>query len=434
MSGIVIQPANVHLCLHMIKLYKFLYILWSLRDSKNRKKLMAALRKFLDEVKPNPISTTFSSPYKSEVLDLSGDPRILLVTHQLSRTGAPYAVLYLARALTSIYGVKPVVVSPEDGPLRENFTQEGFTIVVDPLLFKYQSYSIDACSFVAKFDKVIVTSLCSFDFIRYFRGIGKNLTWWLHETEEGFAATASSGVDLPLLFAVCESIWLGSPLCLPLAVQYTSQEKLFPLLYGCPDTAIPHKLRRSEKIIFLIAGTLEKRKGQDIFLEAVRLIPEELRSKAIFRIIGSPHKNDVAGAIFLKKLHASATLLPEVEFLENMSLDLLHEYYAAADVFVSASRDDPMPIVITQGLMYSTACLCSSAIGHAQLLEDGKNALIFSNDSANELAKKMTWAINNPSGLMTLGVAGRAVYEKYFLMSSFVANVENLIQRNKIAR
>lgn len=411
----------------MIKLYKFLYILWSLRDSRNRKKLMTVLRKFLDEVKPGTLSAIFDSPYKSEVLNLSGDPKILLVTHQFSRTGAPNAVLYLARALTSIYGVKPVVISPVDGPLRENFIQEGFTTIVDPLLFNYQSYSIDACNFVSRFDKVIVTSLCSFDFIRYFRGIGKNLTWWLHETDEGFAAIAKMEVDLPLLFSVCESIWLGSPLCLPYAEQYTSQEKLFPLLYGCPDTAAPHKSRRSKKIVFLIAGTLETRKGQDIFLEAVRLIPEELRSKAIFRIVGSPHQNDTTGRMFLKKLHASAAFLPEVEFLENMSLDLLQDYYAEADVFVSASRDDPMPIVITQGLMFATACLCSSAIGHAQLLEDGKNALIFSNESTYELAEKMIWAINNPLGLTELGVAGRVVYEKYFLMSSFVDNVRNLL-------
>jgi hypothetical protein len=74
---------------------------------------------------------------------------------------------------------------------REEFEQEGFPAIVDPLLFSYQSYSSEACDFVANFERVIVSSLASFGFIRYFIGLGKHLTWWINETDDVFTRVAN---------------------------------------------------------------------------------------------------------------------------------------------------------------------------------------------------------------------------------------------------
>jgi glycosyltransferase involved in cell wall biosynthesis len=89
-----------------------------------------------------------------------------------------------------------------------------------------------------------------------------------------------------------------------------------------------------------------------------------------------------------------------------------------------------MPIVITEGLMFSKVCLCSSSIGHAQLLEDGRDGLIFANESAAELAQKMAWIIQNRAELAALGRAGRAVYERHFLVSAFVQSVGELLEEH----
>lgn len=413
----------------MNKFYSLLSVIWSLRNHENRKSFIILLRDYMDGVRQSQfLSDPSDTAYGVDALPSETSQKILLVTHEFSRTGAPYAVLYLAQALFSIHGVRPVVISPKDGPIREEFNQEGFTTIVDPLLFNYRYYSSEACDFVASFDRVIVTSLASYSFIRYFRGLGKRLTWWIHETGVAFTLTTNISADLPLLFAACESVWLGSPLCLLPALQHAQQDKLHLLLYGCPDTALPHRLHKSGKVVFSIVGTVDHRKGQDIFLNAIGLLPEALRAKAIFCIIGSPLPCNATAAVYYKKVRSKAARIPEVECMENMPLDKLQEFYAETNVFVSASRDDPMPIVITQGLMYSKACLCSSAIGHAQLIEHGKDGLIFTNESAEDLSEKMAWLLQNPTELAVLGIKGRALYEKHFLMSSFVNNVKNLMQ------
>jgi glycosyltransferase involved in cell wall biosynthesis len=414
--------------LDSMKIYKLLNALWSLKNHENRKKFTFALREYMDGVKQSQfLSTASESPYKVEALYSGINPKILLVVHDFSRTGAPYAVLYLARALFTLHGVQPAVISPKDGPLREEFEQEGFPTIVDPLLFNYRNYPPEACDFVASFERVIVTSIASVNFIRYFRGIGKRLTWWIHETDTGFSAAENMNGDLPLMFAASESIWLGSPLCLPLALRYASQDRLHLLLYGCPDTALPHRPNKTGKIVFSIVGTVDHRKGQDIFVDAIERLPDELRRKAVFRIIGSPVPSAPC-VNYYKTVCAKAAHIAEAECIKNMPFDMLQEFYAETDVFVCASRDDPMPIVITQGLMYSKVCLCSSAIGQAQLLVDKKDGLIFTNESAEALSEKMAWILQNPIELAALGIAGRAIYEKYFLMSSFVKNVGDLIQ------
>jgi glycosyltransferase involved in cell wall biosynthesis len=423
----------------MKKLYKLAFILGSLKNYENRRRFLHTLHKYLEDVKErsrsktmSPLSVTASSaipeiPYNSELLELAVKSKILLVIHEFSRTGAPYAVLYLAQALYSLYGIRSLVIAPKDGLIREEFEQAGFPTVVDPLLFKYQSYSSEACDFVTAFERVIVTSLSSFKFISYFRGIGKHLTWWVHETDVSFNTFAKNAVDLALLFAACEAIWLGSPLCFPLAGKYTTTDKLHQLLYGCADKAVPHRPHQSGKMVFTVFGTVAPRKGQDVFLEAIELLPDALKQKAIFRIIGSSF-TDARAIIFYKNVRAKAALIPEVECIESMPPDQLIAFYAETDVLVSASREDPMPIVVTEGLMFSKVCLCSSAIGHAQLLEDGKNGLIFAKESAEELSQKMAWILNNPTEMAALGIAGRKVYEKHFLMSAFVSNVGNLMR------
>ena len=363
-----------------------------------------------------------ASPYTAETMAMGSTHRFLLVSHQFSRTGAPRAVLFLARALFQLHGVRPVVISPADGPMREEFEQEGFPTVVDPHLFSYESYSFAACNFVMGFERVVVTSLASYPFIRYFRDIAKHLSWWIHETEAGFTAVAAMTSDLALLFAASESIWLGSPLCIPFASQYASREKLSLLLYGCEDAALPPRAPENGKVVFSVVGSLEPRKGQDIFLEAIARLPEDIRQKGIFRIIGSPLS--YVSQRYCEKVRSGAALFREVECVPDVSPDRLQELYAETTVIVSASRDDPMPIVVTQGFMFSKVCLCSSAIGHAQLFEDGKEGLIFANESVEMLAEKMAWIISNPTESKAMGRAGRSVYEKFFDLNSFVQNVQ----------
>ena len=351
--------------------------------------------------------------------------RVLLVIHEFSRTGAPRAMLYLAQALFHLSGFRPTVMAAVDGPIRQEFEDKGFSTVVESSLFEASLDLSRIAGFVSGFDRVIVTPLASFAFIRNFRNVPKYLVWWIHEEENGFNYIAENfASDLADIFNSCDAVWLGSPLCIPPVSKYAAPEKIHLLLYGCDDIATIRENTHSRPVTFTLIGSIEPRKGQDIFLDAIEKLPAEIRQQAKFQIIGSPY-NDWS-AVFHEKIGIQAGHFPEVVCIPNVPFKELSRLYAETDVVVSASRADPMPISITQGLMFSKVCLCSSAIGHAGLLEDGVDSLVFPSESAGHLAEKISWLIQNPGKLASIGTEGRKVYEKHFLMTSFIANVDKL--------
>lgn len=395
----------------------------------------AALRKLLPAVSVPPVPSVplraahLPTVFHQDAEALGAKHKILLVVHEFSRTGAPRAALYLARALFANTGIRPAIIGFSDGPIREEFESEGFPTWVDPRLCAAAEQAPDAAAMVASFARVIVTPLASYAFIRHFKATAKQLTWWIHEEEKGFAYIADRfAPDLNALFTACDEIWLGSPLSFTPAQKYAGQDKLHLLLYGCDDIALPHQPHPSGKMVFTIVGSVEPRKGQDIFLDAVDRLPAELRRKAIFRIIGSAY-NDWSAA-FHDKVRARVGTMPEVELIPNIPFEQLRELYAQTDVVVCASRADPMPISVTQGLMFSRTCLCASSIGHAGLLVDGEDALIFESESASALAAKISWAVQHADALDAIGAAGRSVFEKHFLMSSFAENVKQLLSQS----
>ena len=58
-------------------------------------------------------------------------PAVLLLSHEMNLTGAPIALLTLARTMQGI-GYAPVVISPRDGPLSEEYVRHGISVVVCP--------------------------------------------------------------------------------------------------------------------------------------------------------------------------------------------------------------------------------------------------------------------------------------------------------------
>jgi hypothetical protein len=96
--------------------------------------------------------------YEENEKYLENSRKILLVIHEFSRTGAPRAVLYLAQALFKFHRIRPVIISPIDGPIRGEFEKNGFPTIVEPSLFTNCNDTSEVSNFVSGFELAIVTS------------------------------------------------------------------------------------------------------------------------------------------------------------------------------------------------------------------------------------------------------------------------------------
>jgi glycosyltransferase involved in cell wall biosynthesis len=245
--------------------------------------------------------------------------------------------------------------------------------------------------------------------------------WWIHE---GNYALRNLKGTLSIRLGEKVKVFCVSPY-----VQKTLQNTKFSfeetlLFYGLPDCVEkPDSNDPGETMLFLIVGSLESRKGQDILLEAIELLTEQEKKRSRFAFIGYPRE---------KKIHLK--LLTAIKNNNNISYygplsrdAVLHCYMKAVCVIVP-SRDDPLPVVATESMMFSKPCICSDATGTASLITDGVDGFIFKSGDAKSLSKSIRKVLENSETAVTIGANGRKIYEKHFTIESFRNRLMSILE------
>ena len=111
----------------------------------------------------------------------TGRKRALIISHELSFTGAP---LVLAQAVESLrkmdYDI--LVVSPVDGPLRETYLKIQVPVIIEPELF----YDFEYVKIVYDFDFVIACTVCLYPVIDVLGKTNIPVLWWIHDSRTGY--------------------------------------------------------------------------------------------------------------------------------------------------------------------------------------------------------------------------------------------------------
>lgn len=127
--------------------------------------------------------------------------------------------------------------------------------------------------------------------------------------------------------------------------------------------------------------------GQDILIEAIKRMPEDIRTKAVFYIVG---QDSSAMAVQIKE---EIVCMSEIIMTGTMNRNEINEILNKADVLVCPSREDPMPTVAAEAMMHSVPCLVSSAIGTASYLSNEENGFIFKSEDVQDLSDKLQLCI-----------------------------------------
>ena len=349
----------------------------------------------------------FSNHYK----DYNG-PKILIISHEFSLTGAPKAVLLLAQTLKNIYGKSPVVYSLFDGPIRQEFIDNKIELVSDSIPIRAKNIH----DILSKFDIIIANSWCYRAF-NILKQIKVPKIWWCHEI-----FTSVNQYEYVKQFIPCLSaFWAGSPCTLSNVSSLCKPQNSKLVLYGMEKISLPKK--EHHEFTFSLFGSITSRKGQDIFINAIRKLPSEMIAKSKFYIIGKG-ENDSYHLSIINKIDK---IKANIEILPQMSFENLLNYYALSDVIVVPSRYDPMPIIATYSFMFSIPCICSDSTGTAQLVENGKNGLIFTSGQAKELAIQMQRIFEDKKLYKKISLAAENVYRDNFDMKTFENKIKQEI-------
>lgn len=87
--------------------------------------------------------------------------------------------------------------------------------------------------------------------------------------------------------------------------------------------------------------------------------------------------------------------IPDVTFVGQVDNDGIYDYLSQADIMVSSSHFDNMPVSIMEGFNAGLLVIASNVGGVPFMIEDGINGLLFEDDDSEMLAQKMLFSIEN---------------------------------------
>ena len=193
-----------------------------------------------------------------------------------------------------------------------------------------------------------------------------------------------------------------------------------PLIYGLPDYAAENFVRTDlgynrGRPLFATVGSFERRKGHDIFCKAIRLLPPEVREKASFLFVGQAADKEMMDSV-----RALTADYPEnVYYCKRLTRDEIKSLMEQCTGLVCASRDDPMPTFVTEGLIFGKPSIVSEHTGTAGLISEGQNGFVYHNDDPQQLAVLLEHAIEHPEELASMRTECRKMYEQYYSKEAF---------------
>jgi glycosyltransferase involved in cell wall biosynthesis len=161
--------------------------------------------------------------------------------------------------------------------------------------------------------------------------------------------------------------------------------------------------------VILAVGRLHRRKGFDVLLAALAQLP-----RAVLWIAGiGPEEAE------LKRIAGALGVAERVRWLGwRQDVGAL---YAAADVFVCPSRQEPLGNVVIEAWAHGAPVVATQSAGPLSLIEPDVTGLLVPPDDADAIVTAVRALVDDPARAAEMCVAGKQAYAASFTEQAVVA-------------
>jgi glycosyltransferase involved in cell wall biosynthesis/predicted nucleic acid-binding Zn-ribbon protein len=392
--------------------------------------------------------TVWVNHYRPQLVHLDRTKKtVLLVTHEISRTGAPILVLNLAEKLRKYYTV--IVLSMGGGTLLEEFTKV-CDLFIGPLIGEQGRHDF-LCGFLKgvkelhPIDCAMVNCIVSTPILRPLWENDIPSSHLIHEfssytrpettfNESAFFSAKqifSSKLVLENALSDYPNLANKSPLILP-------QGRCLPPLKpqgsndGMMERARIDSILRppgSPENLFVVIGlgTVQLRKGVDLFLECAHKV-SKMKSKVPIRFVWFGHGYNVEldgdYSVYLHDQMRRSGI--EQMCAITHETDQLDHVYESANLLFLSSRLDPLPLVSQDMMAHGKPVLCfEKATGLSEFLLDEpvvRNCVIDYMDVEGAAARVVELA-NDEVEYQRVGNAFKDVLGKTFNLDNYADQI-----------
>lgn len=206
--------------------------------------------------------------------------------------------------------------------------------------------------------------------------------------------------------------------------------KRLPVVYNGKDwSAFQQDGHRSgpdpSAIRLTVVGRLSPRKGQDIAVRALA----DLLSKGYtptLTLVGDVFRGYEWYESELRQLASELNVDDRVTFA-GFQPDI-RPALAETDIAVVPSRIEPFGTVAAECMAAGVLTIASNCQGLTEIIDHGRNGLIFPIDDASALAQSCIWALNHPGEVKEMTSTGQRDVEERFSLDRYEQQVTEILQ------
>lgn len=338
--------------------------------------------------------------------------RILLISHEMTYTGAPRSLLNMARVLRK-NGYDITVWSLQPGIFEREFAASGFPVSV------IHAGGAGLGDVIKGYDLVILNTFFCASLLSAVQPFVRTILY-IREGHNIAELAKSCGLDIRDIERAEEVICV-SEYAAEFIMGHCRPQKLHVVHNFVRDEYQGGlNLTHGHMVNYLISGTVEPRKGHDIAIRAFLDMPEELHKITRLHIVG--RRPGWSEPFWKDLIPDDERIIDHGEISDEKKRIKL---YRQMNVFVVASRDEACSLVALEGAMLGKAVIFSANTG-AQYL-DPKGRRVYPTENANALCRQMC-ELTGRKRLLTEGLRMRRQYGKTSTEEQYLRRIENVIQ------
>lgn len=345
---------------------------------------------------------------------------ILLVSHEMSYTGACHSLLRICKVLKGKYNL--TVWTKKQGLFEQEFAAQGIKVeLVD------KNNAVKLLNEAGKtFSLAICNTIVTDDIYNILR-LKMPTIWYIREAQnlDYFFQRDSSKKDT-LRWAT--GVYSVSEYAKRYIAKFC-KHKVRVLHNAVEDFNDGYKKEylKGGKLHILMLGTFNPRKAFGVAVEAIKMLPKNYQEQVDLTIAGEMFKTD---EYCYQPVLDDMAKLPHAQHVGLITdLKVKADAYKNADIVIVPSTDESCSLVVLEAMMMGVPVIVSNNVG-AKYLVDKSNGWIFKTGDTGALAKILRKILENKADIAAMGKAARQKYLQSATMNVYEKNILKMARDN----
>lgn len=342
---------------------------------------------------------------------------LLVFSHDGSSSGGAPVVLFNLLKNLELQNYNIVILFKNGGELVTECKKKGYDAFIYQYIFTFYIKIIGPTT-----NSSIVNTVVCGNVIEHLQEVNSHMriVWWIHEGKDVFEVMTSK---LPRHLSRNTKVACVSQRSKDIFKKYYPKIDPVVLHYGLKDYFNKGNFftRRQTFFSISIIGRLSDRKNQFQIIEALQLLPKNILENLNINIIAATWNEK-----YKNNFMNEAVKYKQIKLIPGLSHEKILESYGNTDLLICCSKDDPLPVVVSEAMMMECPCLVSSGCGQYEYIENGINGYKYDVNNTYEMASKIVEIFNNKD-IEKIKLNERKIYLREFSMQQSVNRMSHYL-------